>query len=82
MEIYVTKYALSQGIYKTQATIKDGLAKVEPSKECESIAFPYYLHEGEYALTEHVARVQATKRRDKKIESLRKQLAAVEKMIF
>lgn len=83
--IYVTKYALTRGIEEYEARLQDrpGGGKtmaIVPRKS--NMAFDQYFHEGEFFLTKKEAKADAEARREKKLKSLRKQIANIERVKF
>lgn len=80
MKVWITKYALTQGIIEKEAELcesYDGMIRV-------SGKFSYYLHgEGkEWHRTKESAIARAEEMRQKKIESLKKQIQKLEEMHF
>ena len=82
MKVYVTKYALTQGILAAEAKPcgdnKRPMAEVFPKDG----RYPYYLHGDDFHLTIGYAVNRAEEMRLKKIASLKKQLAKLEAMDF
>jgi hypothetical protein len=68
-EVIVMKYALTSGMFRMKATIKNGYAsQVSPGK-----SMGYFLSHSDYVMTEDEAKIKFNEMRNKKIESLRKQ---------
>jgi len=80
MKIYVTKYALTQGIYEVEAEDETGGIFVAFSGSNRS--YTTYYHKGEYELTHAAAVTKANEMREKKIASLKKQIKKLEEMTF
>lgn len=80
MKVWITKYALTQGIIKSEAEdCGDRMIRVKN----ENGYFEYYHGEGkEWHKTEESAIEKAEQMRQKKIESLKKQIQKLEKMKF
>lgn len=79
MKIYVTKYALTQGIFEEPNAIghDHNVFSVSHAGYCDS-----YYHKGEYALTKEEAIAQAEAMRLKKIKSLNAQLLRLNSLKF
>ena len=76
MKIFVTKYALSTGIFTIDADIRSsGLAR-------ENKRVVVYFSEDEYTLTKEEAIAQAEKMRIKKILSIEKSLKKIKAIDF
>lgn len=76
---YVTKYALTEGVQKKKLVGTRGEGLVHVVGE----SYPYYHGEGrEWHRTRESALEQAEKMRKKKIASLKKQIAKLEKLNF
>lgn len=74
--IWIVKYCLSEGIRKCEAILRgSGVATYEEKPQD-------WLTKGDYYFSETEARDEAVRRRDKKVQSLRKQLEKLEKLIF
>lgn len=78
IKVYVTKYALSAGISAAEVTV-DGGGYAHPTSR--QYGWTCY-NRKEWFRTYGEALADAEKRRAKKIASLRKQIAAVEKRVF
>lgn len=81
MKIYVTKYALTDGINELEASkseYSDGVVAVQPTT---AFGKKYY-HKNDYCLTKKDAIVKALDMRTKKIASLKKQIKRLEAMEF
>lgn len=78
MKVWITRYALSGGIIEeeVEACSVDGVWKRPPPNQFG------YLHPGDYETTREDAVAKAEAKRDKKIVSLKKQIAKLEKMNF
>jgi hypothetical protein len=77
-KIYISKYALTTGIYTEDAKISDGLAHVPGP-----YGSTFFHGEGrEYHLDYASALSKAEAMRRAKIASLRKQFAKLEKLVF
>lgn len=85
MTYYITKYALSQGIRK----IDSDIARVEISSLSPDLLVVYsdktraeFFHKGEWFADKEQALQDAESRRQKKIASLKKQIAKLENLSF
>ncbi|VVA47960.1 hypothetical protein SERVES_01681 [Serratia ficaria] len=81
-KIFVTKYALSTGIFSAEAERRDGSDMAIIRVDRSSGYFDMYLHKGDFHLDEESALRKAQEMRQKKIASLHKQLAKLEKLKF
>jgi len=80
MKVYITKYALTQGIMEKEAEdIGGGVIKVARD---DNYCFTTYYPKGEWFTNLTDANLHAKAMRKKKIESLNKQLSKLEKMKF
>jgi hypothetical protein len=79
-KIFITKYALTSGIMEAEMEIMDD------GKYCygkpEGYAFATGFHGNDFHLTREEAIKDCHKRKDKKIESLKKQITKIEKLTF
>lgn len=76
--VYVTKYALTQGIFPMEAEIlQEGYARQLPRN-----AFGLFLTKSEYAMTKKEAIAQAEEKRIKKLKSLDKQAKKISALDF
>ena len=85
MKVWITKYALSEGIKEVEAELCLDTDKTGNMIKCELISgFNSYFHgEGrDWHKTREAAIKKAEEMRQKKIESLKKQLQKLEKMRF
>lgn len=79
-DLYITKYALTSGIaVRKQVEIQANMAIVEHPDGLNGLAF---YHGKEWHVTKEAALRDAESRRAKKIASLRKQIAKLEKLQF
>lgn len=77
MKIWITKYALTQGILEKDVIFyEDGTVREAEGK------FPIFYHRDEYHKTKESAIAKAEEMRKKKIASLKKQIEKMEKMKF
>lgn len=74
--VWVTKYALTKGIYTEDAVVAKGGRSAWMPKKCRSF------WGSEFHLTRAAAVARAQEMRTKKIASLRKQIAKLEAMDF
>ncbi len=80
--IYVTKYALTKGLFEKEAelvTFSDGERISAAVKDGYS---PRLYHKGEFFLTKEEAISNCETRRDRKIKSLNKQIKELENLKF
>ena len=79
MEIYITKYALTEGInkaYVSEENIEGDRVFIKSRWTCVSYG------KTDWHKTKAEAKIRAEEMRQKKIASLKKQLAKMEKMTF
>lgn len=74
--VYVTKYALTKGIFA--AEVRRGQAEDLVMTTGE---WPLYLHRGEWFVSEDKAKKNAIERCKRKLKSISKQKSKIEKMI-
>jgi hypothetical protein len=80
MKVWITKYALTQGIYEIEArTCYVGGGEMIEQIGCERST---YYHGKEWQETKELAIEQAEFMRQKKIESLKKQVKKLEELKF
>lgn len=79
MKVWITKYALTQGIFEAEAeVIEDGTVRVR-----QEFIVSYYHKEGrDWHKTKESAVAKAEEMRKKKIASLKKQIEKLEKKKF
>lgn len=86
MKVWISKYALTQGIEEIEAKICNNEDMVERVKDTSIVGFQpsqYYHGEGrEWHLTKEEAIKKAEEMRDKKIRSVQKQLEKLQNMKF
>jgi len=75
--VYVTKYALTSGIYKCDAVVNGGVAVVK-LKGC----LPQYFHVTEWSMSFNDALERAEEMRISKLHSLEKQAKKISSMQF
>jgi hypothetical protein len=75
MNVFITKYALSQGIIESEARLTSIANMIDAGKRG-------YFHKGEWFTTREEAEANAEHRRAKKIASLKKQIAKLEALSF
>ncbi len=79
MTVWITKYALTTGIYKIDAKeIKDSHRMIQQS----GTNYPTYYHKPDWHESNAEALAHAEKMRQKKIESLDKQIGKIKAMRF
>lgn len=81
MKVWITKYALTQGIYEKEAerctNVNNDMIEIKDSR------LEFYHGEGnEWHLTKESAIKKAKEMRDKKIKSVQKQLEKLQNMKF
>ena len=80
---YITKYALSNGkILKIEARLCSDVSNTMIAYRAEGSRFDQYAHNTDWHRTLHDAIAKANEMRVKKIASLKKQIAKLEKMEF
>lgn len=81
-KIFVTKYALSIGIFSAEAECKDGSDMAVIRGDRAKGYFDQYLHKGDFYHDEESAMRKAEEMRQKKIASLNKQLIKIGNLKF
>ena len=82
MKVWITKYALTKGIFVTEVEPPSGTTEMVVEKPANGFS-QYYHGEGrEWHRAEFSAVSRANQMRDDKILSLKKQLARLEKLKF
>lgn len=76
-EIWITKYALSTGVEKVMAEIKNDVATYHPIVDS---LYKNYLHKGEWHLTESDANKRVLEMIARKRISIQKQLSKLDKL--
>lgn len=78
MKVYITKYALTKGIYEAEAEESNNFPGMITTKD-----YSYFHGEGkDWTRTKETAIVRAEEMRLKRIESLKKQIEKLEKLKF
>jgi hypothetical protein len=81
VQIWVTKHALTTGI-EVKEVEKSSSTDYDIWREWREDGFHRYYHRPDFQFTAEDAARQATQMKDKKIASLRKQIAKLEKLHF
>jgi len=76
--VYVTKYALTTGVYATEADISDGMA----IQRAKGSGFTQYFHGNDWQLSENDALARAEEMRIAKLKSLDKQMKKISALKF
>ena len=79
-KIWVTKYALTTGIFSEMAELDDEMASTPHNYETGEYANSFFGND--WHKTEEAAKARAEEMRLKKIASLKKQIQKLEKMTF
>ena len=79
--IYITKYALTIGVDEADAEISGGCAVVRKGSRPDQYLDQYF-HEGEWHITKTAAVAKAEDMRKRKIASLQRSIAKMEKLTF
>jgi hypothetical protein len=79
IHIWITKYALTSGIFEADAEIESNIAYV--SKNLNGSFLQHYLN-NDWHLTEEAAKKRAQEMKIKKISSLQKQIKKIEEIKF
>lgn len=74
-KIYVTKYALSRGVFSVDAEI-DGSSAVYRD------GVPFYVHGKDFYLTEEAAKSDFERRKKSQLESIEKKRKKIEAAVF
>lgn len=77
MKVWITRYALSEGISEKEVVLSEG----SPNMVLERPSFAHY-HKPDWHETKESAIERAEQMRIKKIASLKKQIAKLEKLDF
>lgn len=80
MKVYLTKYALSDGIKEIEA--ERGVSAADGLITWEKHGYSQYAHKGEWFRTLEEAVADAEERRFKKLASLKKQIEKLRKLTF
>ena len=80
MKVYITKYALTAGIFSVEAKITDGSDMI--SYRPDEKSFLCYAHKGEWHSCADKAIARAEEMRIAKLKSLDKQAKKVSAMVF
>ena len=80
MKVFITKYALTQGVIEREVEPHP----YNPQSVCSNhhIGYSVYYHRGEWHRTKELAIARANQMRDKKLDNLKKQIKTLEGMIF
>ena len=78
LDVWVTKYALTQGIFKCKADVKAN----ETLITVKTASYPTYYHKPYWHLTEKEAQEHARLMKERRIRSLKKQIDKLEKLEF
>lgn len=78
--IYVTRYALSSGVFIAEAEVGNNGSKSASWKDANG--YWWFMHGKDFHLTEEEALADCERRRKAKIASIEKQRAKLEKMTF
>jgi hypothetical protein len=81
MRAWITKYALTTGIYEIEGEICGDNAKMLADRSSQN-CYRQYFHKPHWHETEDAAKIQAEDMRKKKIASLKKSIAKFEKLTF
>jgi len=79
MKVYVTKYALTKGIFTIKAELLDG---GNYAREVNAGDYRLFLSRSEYALTAEEAAKQAISKRDARVKSIIKRTKKLQQMAF
>ena len=77
MKVYITKYALTKGIYVVEGEISQ-----HNDMFCQNADYPQYFHKPDWHEDWDDALKQASLMKDKKIKSIKKQLSKLENLEF
>lgn len=78
MKVWITKYALTSGIFEINAEVDGAMCSYRRSPE----HFQEYAHRDEFHLNEDSAKKKAEDMRIKKLQSLDKQIKKISKLVF
>jgi hypothetical protein len=83
MKVWITKYALTKGVFEAEVVGEYGerMIRVKDASGLNGISY-YHGQDVEWCATLERARNRAAEMRDLKLQSLRKQIAKLEKMEF
>lgn len=82
MKVWITKYALTQGIYEAEVEQSLRSPSMVSQKQANSYSLCYHGEDQEWHRTEAGAKARANKMVQDKIKSLDKQMAKYRKMVF
>ena len=80
MKIWVTKYALSSGVFSTEAKVDEANKRAQIKRPGDYWAWNAFGNE--FHTTEEAARARFDELKQKKLASLRKQIAKIEALEF
>ena len=81
MKIYITKYALSSGIIVREGELT-GIGTMVSVRHTEVGGFTQYFHRPDWHMTKVAALKKAEKMREKKLQSLEKQIEKIKDLNF
>ena len=82
MKVWITKYALTQGVYEAEVEQSACAPSMVSQKQVNTYALTYHGENKEWHRTEAGARQRANEMVQTKIKSLKKSLAKFEKLVF
>jgi hypothetical protein len=82
MKVWITKYALTQGIYDVEGEVCTGQIDMFVQKNCGMISCYYHGEGKEWHRTRRAAVATAKEMRDRKIASIQKKIAKLKAMTF
>ncbi len=82
MKVWITKYALTQGIYEAEVEQSTAAPNMVSQKQKNTYDICYHGEGRDWHRTEEAARVKANKMVQDKISALKKQLIKLEKVVF
>lgn len=81
-KVFITKYALTSGIEEAELDVKENPEHFKKSCYGKWKGWTQGFYNDDFHLTKEEALIDAEKRRKKKIESLKRQIAKLEKLSF
>lgn len=82
MKVWITKYALTQGIYEAEVEQSKSSPSMVSQRRANTYDICYHGEGKDWHRTPEAARAKATKMVEDKIKSLKKQLKKLENMVF
>jgi len=82
MQVWIVKYAMTQGIYEAEAEVCSEIDENMITVASDNGGYVSYFHKGDWFESKALAIVAANAMRDRKIKSLKKKIAKIEQLDF